>query len=337
MTGARPLRLSVTEDHAGHPADSALARAQRHLDAGEGRRAAHGLAHELRRRPHHVATLLAAADAAVRIGDAPQAVRHLEHALREQPHRRDIQIRLAETRLDAGSPEQAARLTAAIPDAPISLRARILDAHGRFSEAIELLEWALSGAPHHRPADDADDIHVALIDMLENAGRWPHLRSVLERAGDASPVVAVRAARAWLGLGRFDAAARLAAEVRDDPVLTSEALSILAVAASMADRPRLADRALARLERKAKVQSPDMADLWRRAFTGRLISTQADAGRAGTDRNASMLQPLLRSALRTFGDEPGRGRGLSEPREIDRMRSLCLAAAGGIEPARVRP
>jgi hypothetical protein len=78
-----------------------------------------------------------------------------------------------------------------------------------------------------------------------------------------------------------------------------------------------------------------MADLWRRALTARLFSDQYDPRKAGADRNASLLQPLLRSALEVFD---ARRAALAEARggeaeELNRHRAVCLAAMGRTKEA----
>jgi hypothetical protein len=108
------------------------------------------------------------------------------------------------------------------------------------------------------------------------------------------------------------------------------------VAASMAGRHRLARRALHRLQETPAGADPTvMADLWRRALTARLFSDQYDPRKAGADRNASLLQPLLRSALKTFDARRAALAGSSSigQDELNRHRAVCLAAMGRMREA----
>jgi hypothetical protein len=104
------------------------------------------------------------------------------------------------------------------------------------------------------------------------------------------------------------------------------------VASSMSGRKTLADRALVRLNQSAKALEPSaIADLWRRGLAARTMRDQFNPLKAGADRNASLLRPLLESAVERFAEaSPIRAarRHTMRSAELDRHRAACLSALG---------
>lgn len=285
----------------------------------------------LERRAHHCATLLLAARIASARGDHPRAVSLLQRAMAAKPKRNDIKPLLVQVLLDAGNPQRAGRMLQTMKRPAPTLRARVLAAQGRLLEAIDLLESARragAGGP------DSAELLCELIGLLERVGNMARLRRLLEELGERSDLdraVLLRIGIAWLTLGAFTTASRLMAAISHTGPRQRDALAVLIVAAAMADRRRLGERALDRLQQTAAGADPVMmADLWRRALTARLFSDQYDPRKAGSDRNASLLQPLLRSALKVFDAERAAGgssRSEVKP-QFNRHRAICLAAMG---------
>jgi len=208
------------------PADPGLLllHAERLLERSRPARAVELLDRALARRPMHRRTLLTAGRAAMAVGEVHRA------------------IELARTAIDARrqDPAEAARLLfdALIADedfdgaeaaiemiepSPIALRARLLRARGRPADALALIEAAA-----HRGLDD--EARCEWIDLLESTGDLPRLTAVLEDIADAGPIVALRAAKAWLWLGDFEAALRTAKQVERRTSVRREALLVAAVA-----------------------------------------------------------------------------------------------------------
>lgn len=317
------------------PTDPLLTRlrAESLLMQGETRLAEKEIGLALERRARHCATLLLAARIASARGDHPRAVILLQRAMAVKPQRDEIKPLLVQVLLDAGSPQRAEKTLRTMKRPAPTLRARVLAAQGRLLEAIDLLESARrAGAGTGQP--DSAELLCELIGLLERVGNMARLRRLLEELGERSDLdraVLLRIGIAWLTLGAFTTASRLMAAISHPGPRQRDALAVLVVAAAMAGRRRLGERALDRLQQTPAGADPVMmADLWRRALTARLFSDQYDPRKAGSDRNASLLQPLLRSALKIFDAEraaAGRLRGDAKP-QLNRHRAVCLAAMG---------
>jgi len=306
---------------------------------GETRLAEKEIRLALDRRPQHCATLLLAARIAAARNDHPRAVALLQRAEAQKPRRDQIKALLTQALLDAGCAERAEQTLHTMNRPSAALCARVLAAQGRLLEAIDLLEAArleeIEAADHQ-----AVELLCELIDLLERVGDMSRLRRLLEEItvqGEPHRAVLVRIGVAWLTLGAFATAVRQMALISRPGPHQREALAVLVVAAAMAGRRRLAERALCRLQQTPAGTDPvAMADLWRRALTARLFSDQYDPQKAGADRNASLLQPLLRSALETFSAEPAsreEGSGGASGADLNRHRAICLAAMGRSQEA----
>jgi tetratricopeptide (TPR) repeat protein len=301
---------------------------------GETRLAEKEIGLALDRRAHHCATLLLAARIAAARGDHPQAVALLQRAEAQKPHRDEIKAMLTQALLDAGCVERAEQALHTMDRPAPALCARVLAARGRLLEAIDLLEAARLEEIEAADQQNAE-LLCELIDLLERVGDMSRLRRLLEEItiqGKPHRAVLVRVGVAWLTLGAFATAIRQMALISRPGPRQRDALAVLVVAAAMAGRGRLAERALRRLQQTSAGTDPvAMADLWRRALTARLFSDQYDPQKAGADRNASLLQPLLHSALETFSAEPAsreEGPGGASGAELNRHRAMCLAAMG---------
>ncbi|MDY7109984.1 MAG: hypothetical protein SYC29_15235, partial [Planctomycetota bacterium] len=317
------------------PTDPVLTRlrAESLLMQGDTRLAEKEIALALEKRPRHCGTLTLAARIASARGDHPRAVALLRGAEAERPSSDAIKARLVRTLLDVDCPEEAEKTVRAMKCPTATLRARVRAARGRLLEAIDLLE---SARAENAWAGEADppELLTELIDLLERAGHLARLRRLLVELTEqenTDRAVLARVGIAWLTQGAFTTATRLMGSLSGPGPGQRDALAVLVVAASMAGRRRLARRALHRLQETAAGADPAvMADLWRRALTARLFSDQYDPRKAGADRNASLLQPLLRSALEVFdrrraslADAAG-----GEAEELNRHRAVCLAAMG---------
>jgi len=299
------------------PADPGLLllHAERLLERSRPARAVELLDRALARRPMHRRTLLTAGRAAMAVGEVHRA------------------IELARTAIDARrqDPAEAARLLfdALIADedfdgaeaaiemiepSPIALRARLLRARGRPADALALIEAAA-----HRGLDD--EARCEWIDLLESTGDLPRLTAVLEDIADAGPIVALRAAKAWLWLGDFEAALRTAKQVERRTSVRREALLVAAVAFDALGRGGDAREAVVDATVNTPASSaPLAADLWRRAAHGRLLrALREHGGRPAAP--ASPLARLLASAEAVFEHAP------PADAEVRRHMAICRGGA----------
>jgi tetratricopeptide (TPR) repeat protein len=275
----------------------------------------------LRRRPNHVRTLRTAASVAEALGKSTLRASYLERALAARPQSGATRVELVNALLDAGCIGRASRMLKALGTRHPLLESRVLAAQGRVLDAISLLEQS-------RIDGDSDvSLTVELIAVLERAGDRPRLRRLLKQIDDQADVL-THAGRGWLLLGQFRTAIIRLAPLRWSRSHAREALSIIAVAAAMLQRHALAERALARLQVTARGASPArLAELWRRALAARVLDDQLNARRAGQDRNASLLEPLLQSAVATLSRASQSARG-AQRGELQRHRAICLMALG---------
>ncbi len=317
------------------PTDPSLAmlRARSLLMQGEPRGADREIELVLSQRPNHCATLLLAAEIAFVLKDYPRAISLLHRADRVKPNRDDIAALQVQTLIDADCVKRASTVLDSMRKPSPVLRARLLKAQGRVLEAVELL------AGQTEAGASAGDVEITheLIDLLERLGNHPRLSSVLLKVGPDQPEVLVRAGAGWLSLGWFATAVLHLAPLRNVGRYRRDALAVITVAASMLGRMRLAELALARLQQTPSGADPiEMAHLWRRALTARLFSDQCNPQQAGADRNASLLQPLLRTAVEVFASQPRTRPGVMRGAggaDIQRHRATCLAAMGRTKEA----
>jgi tetratricopeptide (TPR) repeat protein len=289
----------------------------------------------LTRRPRHRGALELAGRIACRLGDARRAVHLLERAERRRPDDR-IRTLLAEAWLAAGRPGKAHKVLRRMTAPTHLLRARILQAEGRMLEARETLERAAedTGASHHTA------VSVELIDLLEATSDLQRLRRLLENVDVDRPAVLARAGLSWLAMGAFHTAAIRMASLARVRGHRAGALVVLMVAAAMINRPRLANRALARLRRIAEpVEQAAVADAWGRGLLGRLLLDQCSARRAGSDPNTGRLQELLREAATVFEEalEAGGPQAAPQRGRLRRHLAVCRQAAAPADEAAALP
>lgn len=320
------------------PTDAALSRlrARSLLAQGDHRGAEREIRLALHGRPRHAGTLLLAAQIASARGEIHTAVRRLEEASAVRPACDEPRARLAGALLDGGAIERAIEVIGTLGAPPALLRARLAAARGRREDAVQVL---LEAHADPGPSDETDLIQCALIDQLEEMEDETRLRSALAGARPDRPRELARAARGWLSIGEFRTAVIHAAALRHERRLAGEALAVLAIAAAMAGRARLAERALARGRRApGALAPPAVADLWRRAFTARAFrSARPQPAAAHTEPADGVLTPLLSVAVETFTREAERcrrRRRSAAAAAAERHRAVCLAALGRRSDAR---
>ncbi len=285
-------------------------------------------------RPKHCASLKLGAEIAAEIGHFQRAVFLWTLAVDERPGDRELRCGLVQACIDAGMARQAAAQLEMVKDPPTILQARVLCAQHRVLEAIEALECSTWN-------NRSEDEWCELIDCLEDAGDVVRLRKVISEIVEVKPTALLRASQALLSLGEFaEAAERLERVIEGDvPLpLKREAMMSLVIARAMdAERSATDENVQGTLETmmRSELGTTDNASghaaLWLRGLLGRCIRSQASGKKCGADPSTSVLQPMLRDAVRQLERAivPGRANAAEVDRAaIARLRDVCLAAMG---------
>lgn len=245
----------------------------------------------LQQRPCHARTLHLAGEVAGRCKQDHRAVELLQRAVEQGDG--TAQPLLVDALLCVGSIDRAYEVLQRMAAPSPLLVAAVLRADNRPLDAIETLERAVE-------ADNAadDDILRELIELtLQLADDSRLMQTIAQLDGLQHPQATLEAAGAMLSRGRFVHAAVLAAPLRHHRKHHGRALAMLTVAASLAGRNALAQRAHARLcQSHDEVDRKFMAHCWQQGMMGRLLCDQHDVRRAGRDPGSSILQALLAEA-----------------------------------------
>jgi hypothetical protein len=254
------------------------------------------------------------------LGEARRAAAHFERAEERRPDD-EIRSMLVEAWLADNRPEMARRVLERMTAPPTLLRAGVLRAEGRVLEARETLEHAARDPT----ADEHEAVMCALIDLLEVTSDLQRLRRILAPADTRHPAVLARAGLAWLAMGAFHTAVVLMARLARVPGYRADALVVLMVAAAMANRPRLAGRALGRLRCIGEpIDQKAVAEAWGRGLLGRVLVDQCSTRKAGSDPQAGRLQQLLRDASQVFEEALAAGGPLPERQHRDLRQHLAV-------------
>lgn len=326
----------ITQGLTAHPGDPALSllRARRLFDTGRLPAAARELKRALVRRPHHSATLALAGTVDRLLGNWHAAARLLRRSLVNcnAGNRQAISRELFLSLFDGRAVDEAQAVLDQMPLAPPDLTAKLLCALRRPLEAAEILKHALRDRPD--PAR-SQALLCQLIDLLEEIGDRKQLASLLETITIDHPQALRCAGQAWLSLGLFRRSIGAMRALSHNQPHRRAALTILLVAAALAERSRLAHRALRQLQLTLEgIDVQIMADAWRRGLLGRIVTEQQRSGGAGADPSSSQLLVFLNNAVRVFDVELDSATATSGPERVElrRFRSLCLSAMGGGMP-----
>ncbi len=317
-----------------------LLHAQSLFMQGQPRRAEREIRLVLKQRPQHKATLLLAAEIADTLGQYPDAIDRLERALERDPDSDLIKSRLVQILLNAKCVNRAREVLRKMKSPMPVLEARVLREQGRIVEATDLLETARQTGPDGQATSTYCKTLCELIDLLEHSGSLPRLRELLREISEdpaADDATKVRVGKAYLTVGEFRTAARRMAGFRRKERSQPDAMAVLVVAAAMLDRMKLAELALARLQRTPVGANPRIfTDLWRRAQTARLFLDQHSSQKAGADRNTSLLRPLMQSALDALQSSSAgtslASQGIS-PNRLAHHQGALLTALGRVRDA----
>jgi hypothetical protein len=155
--------------------------------------------------------------------------------------------------------------------------------------------------------------------------------------------VQLQIAVALLGMGEASEASAILSALADRAFMRNSALQHLVVAHALAGRSAEAAAALRDWRGECNRPHPrnsqpaqsdpvvELATLWLRGLLGAAMSGQADARQAGADPSLTVLQPMLRDAIRTFDAALRHDERILDPAEradLERQRGICLAAMG---------
>jgi tetratricopeptide (TPR) repeat protein len=251
----------------------------------------------LQARPEHAAALALAARIASAQGRYKEAAALWMQASDCRQNDETVRAAFVQSLLDAKLTCHAAAECAQLSNPPAFLAARVFRAQGRTLDAVDRLEAALM-------LDRANAIVMCeLISAHEDAGDIVRFRQLLPRLADAPLPAQLRASEGCLTFGEFDQAIALAQRIAEDPLWRDRAEWVLHIAQLMSrengvqagqfDVP-LSDRS----RRNHSAHRASIATHWINAMLGRLTVQQIDSRAAGADPFASVLQPLMRQALR---------------------------------------
>jgi tetratricopeptide (TPR) repeat protein len=296
---ADTLLARAMRHHARHPAFEAR-RARSLLIRGKVRQAESHIRRALRHRPHHVQTLLLAAECARQLGDLPGAIHRLETARTVRPTDVTVLQRLIAALIEAECLQRAEHYIRQLDPVPPLLLAQLRRAERRDRDAIDILAQALASTAH---PDRQDEYLRELVHVLDETGQVRELVEVIQTIGPQHPQAMLRAAEALLVSGRFSEAEALAGILLDQPPYRSRALYVSIVATAslgLETRTRFLLDELAGT--KAGIDHAHMAHTWLRAARGRVMRRQQQTRLAGVDPYNHPLTTFLQHAVCTLAD-----------------------------------
>jgi hypothetical protein len=177
------------------------------------------------------------------------------------------------------------------------LRAQVMLATGSLLSSLDVLREK-DPEGRDRPGWLAE--RFLEIEIVERLGRRDELDAILNQHGDDGEV-RLRASAGLLALGDMRRAICQAWSARNEGSLHGRAMMLIAVAATMLRRPRLARRTMNRLRRRGETFDVEwFTQVWRRALAGRVIADQMDFDLAGRDPTTMMLPRLVADAAGVF-------------------------------------
>lgn len=276
---------------------------QNRLDAAE-----RGMARLLVSSPIDRRNLMLAADLSMARGRATDAISTLLALNLRFPGEPEIEQRLIDAELAAGRTTSASRLLDHCRSVPPETRARVLAAHHQQRDALDVLDAEVC-----RTSVACRRLRLTL---LSQCAASDELRAAIDdAASDEDASVAIEAAAIALEIGDFEQAATIARSRCDEPMVRRDAIAVLAIAETFAQRfapaftnPCAAGASSTTLTHAAEILEARpksnplqmrvrMASLWLRAERGDVLRRQLDPRRAAADPDASILKPLLIDAV----------------------------------------